>query len=34
MDPSVLLAITYVKETAQTDLRRRSSTQVENALSG
>ena len=26
MDPSVLLAITYVKETAQTDLRSMSST--------
>ena len=34
MGPSVLLAITYVKETAQTDLRRTSSTQVENASSG
>ena len=33
MDPSVLLAITYVKETAQTDLRSMSSTQVENASS-
>ena len=28
MDPSVRLAITFVKETAQTDLRRTSSTQV------
>ena len=34
MDPSVLLAITYVKETAQTDLRSTSSSQVENASSG
>ena len=34
MDPSVLLAITYVKETAQTDVTSTSSTQVENASSG
>ena len=34
MDPNVLLAITYVKETAQTDLKCMSSTQVENASSG
>ena len=34
MDLSVILAITNVKETAQTDLRSTSSTQVENASSG